>query len=150
MGCFPKLYKGIYSCMSHKISLAKTHLILSHFHWQLRCFGPENKKLSCAELWRKRVKNVPSKLLTTIVKFNMINPAFDNTRYKAAACHHWAQTTIKKQTKKHILQVEHTVWVHQEMKRNHFCTATCSFWSVEQFDKVNTETELWETFSPLC
>lgn len=27
-----------------------THLILSRFHWQLRFFGPENKKLSCAEL----------------------------------------------------------------------------------------------------
>lgn len=149
MGCFPKLYKGIYSCMSHKISLAKTHLMLSHFHWQLRFFGPENKKLSCAELWRKRVKNVPSKMLTTIVKFKMINPAFDNTRYESSCLP--LSTNNNKKQQQHILQVEHAVWGHQKMKkRNHFCTATCSFWRVEQFDKVNTETELCETFSPLC
>lgn len=40
--------------------------------------------------------------------------------------------------KRHILQVERTVWRHQKMKWNHFCTATCSSWGAEQVDKVNT------------
>lgn len=96
MKSLTKLYNSICSRMNHKISLVKTHLIMCIFIGSYPFLDLGTKKPRCGELRTKRAASVLFKLLAATVKFKMINPAFDNIRYKAAGCCSQAQTAIKK------------------------------------------------------